>query len=135
MKSGGPIRVMVVDDHLVFAEALALAIEATGELTCEGTAPDVEQAAGLAQELEPDVAVMEVQLNGTDGVAATRLLRDRHPEMQVLVLTRVPLSHSLVRETIPSLRGHCFAVDRHSRTPSTGSPSRLAQPCPCCRAC
>jgi DNA-binding NarL/FixJ family response regulator len=133
VRAGGPFRVMVVDDHPVFGEALALAIEATGEMTCVGTALDVDQAVGLADELEPDVAVMDVQLNGTDGVAGTRRLLDRHPGMQVLVLTGLPLSNSLVRdvaksgasgllpksaslsevvETIPLLRGHSFAMDR-----------------------
>lgn len=132
-KAGGPLRVMVVDDHPVFAEALALAIEATGNLTCVGTALDIDQAAGLAEEQGPDVAVVDVQLDGLDGVSGTRLLLDRHPEMQVLVLTGLPLNHSLVQEvaesgasgllpksaslgevveTIPSLRGHSFAVDR-----------------------
>jgi DNA-binding NarL/FixJ family response regulator len=130
-----PITVMVVDDHPVFAEALALAIEATGDLACVGTAPDVDGAARLADQLEPDVTVMDLQLNGTDGVTGTRQLLDRHPGMQVLVLTGLPLSPTLMRdvaesgasgllpksaslgvvvETIPSLGGHTFAVDRKS---------------------
>jgi SARP family transcriptional regulator, regulator of embCAB operon len=133
VKTGGPFKVMVVDDHPVFGEALALAIEGTGEMTCVGTALDVDQAVGLADELEPDVAVVDVQLNGTDGVAGTRRLLDRHPGMQVLVLTGLPLSNSLIRDvaksgasgllpksaslsevvdTIPSLRAHSFAMDR-----------------------
>ncbi len=133
MNTGGPLKVMVVDDHPVFGEALALAIDATGDLTCVGTALDVDQATGLADEFEPDVAVVDVQLNGTDGVAGTRRLLERHPGMQVLVLTGLPLSQTLVRavaesgaagllpksaslgevvETIPSLRDHSFAMDR-----------------------
>jgi len=130
-----PITVMVVDDHPVFAEALAMAIEATGDLACVGTAPDVDRAARLADELEPDVTVMDLQLGGTDGVTGTRHLLDRHPGMQVLVLTGLPLSPTLMRdvadsgasgllpksaslgvvvETIPSLGGHTIAVDRKS---------------------
>jgi SARP family transcriptional regulator, regulator of embCAB operon len=130
-----PITVMVVDDHPVFAEALALAIEATGDLACVATAPDVDRAVRLADELEPDVTVMDLQLDGIDGVTGTRHLLERHPGMQVLVLTGLPLSPSLIRdvtdsgasgllpksaslrvvvETIPSLGGHSFAVDRTS---------------------
>jgi len=135
VKAGGPLKVMVVDDHPVFGEALALAIEATGNLKCVGTALDVDQAAGLAEELEPDVAVVDVQLNGTDGIAGTRRLLGLHPKMQVLVLTGLPLSRSLVHDvaasgasgllpksaslgevvdTIPSLREHSFAVGRQT---------------------
>ncbi len=135
MKDGAPITVMVVDDHPVFAEALALAIEATGDLACVGTAPDMDRATRLADELEPDVTVMDLQLDGTDGVTGTRDLLERHPRMQVLVLTGLPLSPTLIRdvadsgasgllpksaslgvvvETIPALGGHSFAVDRKS---------------------
>ncbi len=39
-----PLKVMVVDGHSVFAEALALAIDTTGDLRCVGTARDVERA-------------------------------------------------------------------------------------------
>ncbi|MGO8826204.1 MAG: response regulator [Acidimicrobiales bacterium] len=135
MRAGGSVSVMVVDDHPVFAEALAMAIDSTEELTCVGTALDIAQAAALADEFEPDVAVVDVQLDGTDGVSGTRLLRDQHPQMQVLVLTGRPLDRSLVRdvadsgasgllpksaslgevvETIPVLRDHSFAVERRS---------------------
>ena len=58
----------MVDGHSVFAEALALAIDTTDELTCVGTARDVEQALELAGGTRPDVAVMDVQPNGTDPV-------------------------------------------------------------------
>ena len=78
---------------------------------------------------------MDLQLEGTDGVTGTRQLLDRHPEMRVLVLTGLPLSPTLVHDvadsgasgllpksaslgvvvdTIPSLGGHSFAVDRQS---------------------
>ena len=43
----GPLKVMVVDGHSVFAEASRLAIDTTDELTCVGTARDVEQALEL----------------------------------------------------------------------------------------
>ena len=121
-----PTRVIVVDGHPVFAEALAIAIEATGELTCVGTAGDIDAATGLAEE------VLDIQLSGSEGL---RLLLERHPRMRVLVLTGLPLNPTLVQEvansgaagllpkstsfgivvgTIPALGGHTFAVDRHS---------------------
>ena len=127
-----PTSVIIVDGHPVFAEALAIAIEATGELTCVGTADDIDAATGLAEAYQPDVAVLDVQLSGSEGV---RLLLERHPRMRVLVLTGLPLNPALVHEvansgaagllpkstslgvvvgTIPALGGHTFAVDRQS---------------------
>jgi SARP family transcriptional regulator, regulator of embCAB operon len=127
-----PTRVIIVDGHPVFAEALAIAIDATGELTCVGTAGDIDAATGLAEEFQPDVAVLDIQLSGSEGL---RLLLERHPRMRVLVLTGLPLNPTLVHEvansgaagllpkstslgivvgTIPALGGHTFAVDRQS---------------------
>ncbi len=127
VKAGGPVRVMVVDDHPVFAQALALAIEATGELTCVGTALDIDEAAELADEFQPEVAVVDVQLDGTDGITGTRRLLDRHPGMQVLVLTGLPLSASLVHDVAKSGRRRGSSPSRpasarsSTRSPPSGS--------------
>ena len=131
-KTASRTSVIVVDGHPVFAESLAIAIEATNELTCVGTADDIETATGLAEELAPDVAVLDVQVDGSEGI---RHLLERHPELRVLVLTGLPLSPALVYdvaragaagllpkstslgvvvETIPILAGPAFAVDRQS---------------------
>ena len=133
MKGDGTLRVMVVDDHPVFAEALALAVDASGEMSCVATAPDGDAARRLAAETRPDVIVMDVVLDGTDGIAATRSLRQSHPGTRVLVLTGQAPTASLVHaaaeagasallskgaslsvvvETIASLSDQCFTLDR-----------------------
>ena len=133
MRPDATLRVMVVDDHPVFAEALALAMDAAGEMSCVATAPDADEAQRLAAETRPDVIVMDLVLNGTDGIAATRSLCERHPGTRVLVLTGQTPTASLVQaaadagasallskaeslsvvvETIASLTDHCFTVDR-----------------------
>lgn len=147
MKAGGPLKVMVADDHLVFAQALALAIDATGELACVGTAQDMEGAIGIADEFQPDVAVVDVHLDGTDGLAGTRRLLDRDPGLRVLVLTGVPLSRTLARdvaaagaagllpksasleqvvETLPLLRPHSFVLDRQQLAAVLGAEADTA---------
>lgn len=124
---------MVADDHLVFAQALALAIDATGELACVGTAQDVEGAIGIADEFQPDVAVVDAHLDGADDLAGTRSLLERDPGLCVLVLTGATFSRTLARdvavagaagllpksasldqvvETLPLLRPYSFVVDR-----------------------
>jgi len=131
----GPLRVMVVDGHSVFAEALALAIDTTGDLTCVGTARDIDQALTLANAERPDVAVMDVQSDAIDPVGSTRQLLEQHPDTRVLVLTGRTLGPSLVREvadagacgllpksvslgvvveTIPALRPQAFSIDKPS---------------------
>ena len=54
---------------------------------------------GLVEAYQPDVAVLDVQLSGSEGV---RLLLERHPQMRVLVLTGLPLNPALVHEVANS---------------------------------
>jgi len=133
MDADGDVKVMVVDDHPVFAEALALAIDATDRLTCVGVAQLEADALRLVDQAAPDVAVVDVLLDGADGLALTRMLRARHAPPRVLVLTGQAPSAPLVRaaceagasallpkatslgvvvSTIPSLTDDCFTVDR-----------------------
>ena len=111
--AGGPLKVMVVDDHPVFAEALALAMDASGEMSCVATAPDADEARRLAAETRPDVVVMDVVLDGTDGIAATRALRQSHPGTRVLVLTGRPDRLARPRGS----RGRCVGPAFEGRQP------------------
>jgi DNA-binding NarL/FixJ family response regulator len=81
------LKVVVVDDHAAFADALALAVEADVSLTCTGTANSVDQALELCDRTLPDVVLMDVQLPGTDGLTGVALLRARHPAVTMLLLT------------------------------------------------
>ena len=97
-----PLKVMVVDGHSVFAEALALAIDATDDLRCVGTARDVEQALTLADAERPDVAVMDVPPDAGDPVPADAPASRTSPRDRVLVLTGLPVSPALVRDAADS---------------------------------
>jgi DNA-binding NarL/FixJ family response regulator len=133
---GRPLTVVVVDDHPVFADALALAIDtSSGHLSCIGTAANIDQALSLAEQTAPDVVVMDVDLGGSDGIDATRQIRERSPNTRVLVLTGQHLDRSLalaaldagasallpkgarlsvVVDTIAALRDDTFAIDRNA---------------------
>jgi DNA-binding NarL/FixJ family response regulator len=82
-----PRRVLVVDDHRVFAEALALALSVEDNLEVIGLAHSVTTGIALAQQLVPDLVVMDVRLGDGDGIAATAQLTRQFPAMSVVVLT------------------------------------------------
>lgn len=84
---GSPKRVLLVDDHLTFAEALALAVDETPDLRCVGRAASLAQALEAADELDPDVIVVDLGLPDAGGAEAVRRLLDGHEERRVLVLT------------------------------------------------
>lgn len=82
-----PIRVMVVDDHAVVRGGLAAFLLAYDDLELVGEAANGVEALALAERRRPDVVLMDLVMPEMDGATATRLLRERHPEIQVIVLT------------------------------------------------
>lgn len=135
--SGGrALTVVVVDDHPVFTDALALAIDtSSGHLSCVGTAANIDHALSVVEQTAPDVVVMDVDLGGSNGIDATRQIRERSPTTRVLVLTGQHIDRSLalaaldagasallpkgarlsvVVDTIAALRDDTFAIDRHA---------------------
>jgi DNA-binding NarL/FixJ family response regulator len=79
-------RVLVVDDHRTFAELLAGALQAAG-MDVLGTAYSAAQALALAQDLQPDIVVMDIEMPHQDGLSATRRLREVSPHTVVVVVT------------------------------------------------
>jgi DNA-binding NarL/FixJ family response regulator len=86
-EQGERLDVLIVDDHPVFAQALALAIDASNQLRTAGVATTAEEALSLADQARPGAVVMDVGLGEDDGIALTREITSRHPETRVLVLT------------------------------------------------
>ncbi|MBW3650501.1 MAG: response regulator transcription factor [Actinobacteria bacterium] len=80
------VRVVLADDHRILREGLRRSLEAQG-LDVVGEAADGEEAIELAEELRPDVVLMDLTMPVLDGVEATRRIRLRRPEVRVVVLT------------------------------------------------
>ena len=81
------IRVMIVDDHAVVRGGLSKFLQVHKDLELVGEAENGKEAIRLAGQLHPDVVLMDLKMPEMDGVAATRELRQRHPNTRVLVLT------------------------------------------------
>jgi len=81
------VRLLLADDHPVFLDGLALRIGFAPDLTVVATARSGEEAVALALQHRPDVAVLDIEMPGTDGIEVTRRLRDALPDVAVLVLT------------------------------------------------
>lgn len=81
------IRIILVDDHTMVREALRTVLEQDDGMRVVGEAGDGEAALRLADELAPDVVVMDVGLPGKSGIETTRQLLAKHPEVKVLALS------------------------------------------------
>lgn len=84
---GEPIRVLVVDDHPVVRQGLRTFLDVQDDLTVVGEAPDGDAAVAAADELHPDVVLLDLKMPGADGVAALRGLRESGNPARVLVIT------------------------------------------------
>lgn len=81
------IRVMVVDDHMVVRKGLRHVIAFFPGIVVVAEADNGEEALGLCQQLQPDVVLMDVQMDGMGGIAATQAIRQCCPQTKVLALS------------------------------------------------
>jgi NarL family two-component system response regulator LiaR len=82
-----PIRVMLVDDHTMVRRGLAAFLKVFDDLQLAGEAESGAAAIQLCAEVMPDVILMDMVMPDMDGAAATRAIRQRFPQVQVIALT------------------------------------------------
>lgn len=85
--SAARTRVLVVDDHLTFAELLTAALDREPDLVSIGHATSAAEGIRMCRELKPDLVVMDVQLPDADGFTATTAILGHNPHARVIVLT------------------------------------------------
>ncbi len=82
-----PIRILVVDDHTLFRRGLTALLMRDPRLSVVGDAADAGQAQRKAQELQPDLILLDNHLPGVNGVDALPALREAAPQARILMLT------------------------------------------------
>ncbi|MGW6458755.1 response regulator [Streptomyces sp. NPDC055078] len=94
------VRVLLVDDHQVVRRGLRTFLEIQDDIEVVGEAADGAEGVARAEELKPDVVLMDVRMPGTDGIEALRKLRALDNPAKVLIVT----SFTEQRTVIPALR-------------------------------
>jgi DNA-binding NarL/FixJ family response regulator len=93
------MRVLIVDDHPVTRDGLRTALGMAEDIEVAGEASSGEEAVNVVEEVRPDVVFMDVRMPGMNGIQATRMIRERHPETKVVLFT-IDESRASVAEAI-----------------------------------
>ncbi|MBT2211009.1 MULTISPECIES: response regulator transcription factor [Actinomadura] len=99
-------RILVVDDQTVVREGLVLLLELLPGIEVAGSAGDGAAALAMVGELRPDVVLMDLRMPRVDGVEATRLIKQAHPEVEVVVLTTYADDESIFAALRAGARGY-----------------------------
>lgn len=81
------MRVLVVDDHVLFRQAIVALLSGVTDMEVVGEAQDGEEAVAIARKLHPDVVLMDIRMRNCNGIEATRRIKQEMPQVKILALT------------------------------------------------
>jgi DNA-binding NarL/FixJ family response regulator len=82
-----PIRVLLVDDHILFRKGIVNLLAAQADMEVVGEAGDGQEALEKARDLMPDLILMDITMPGTSGRQATRVIKEEMPYVKIVMLT------------------------------------------------
>jgi DNA-binding NarL/FixJ family response regulator len=108
-----PIRVLVADDVWHYAQALESTLRREPDIDVVGVSYSAEETLELVAKVTPDVVLLDLDLPDMGGVATCAVLRDRHPEVAVVIVTGL-VDPGHARESLAAgARGYVIKHDRH----------------------
>lgn len=81
------VRILVVDDHTIVREGTAKMLELFDDFQVVGQACNAREALERVQSLAPDVILMDIKMPGINGIEATRMIKQEHPDVEVVILS------------------------------------------------
>ena len=103
-------RIMIVDDHVMVRDALRSALDAEDDLRVVGEAGEGREGVKKAQELSPDVVLMDIAMPGMNGIDACHEIRDLLPGTKVLMLTASQDEESWTASMLAGAQGYVLKV-------------------------
>src|SRR3712207_710796 len=106
MPETSKIRILVADDHALFRDGLRALFGSVPDTEVVGEAATGEEAVARAEELQPDVVLMDIQMPGANGIEATRRIVGQSPHVGVIVVTMFEDDDSVFAAMRAGARGY-----------------------------
>jgi DNA-binding NarL/FixJ family response regulator len=106
--SGPRIKVLLVEDHALTRIGLKTALKRTSDLDVIGEAANGEEAVRQAEELQPNVVLMDVGMPVMDGIQAAKEIVAAHPEIRVIMLTQHDNDRDILASLAAGASGYCL---------------------------
>ncbi|MGG1514462.1 response regulator transcription factor [Paenibacillus oryzisoli] len=81
------MRIMIADDHPIFRSGVRNLLQTTEDLVVVGEASSGDEVMPLVEQCRPDLILMDIRMPGLNGIEATRLVKEKYPDIHVLILT------------------------------------------------
>ena len=81
------IKVMIADDQELIRDSLKIVLEQNGDMQVSALASDGQECLDLIEQDRPDVILMDVRMPEVDGVQATRIIKEKYPQVSIIILT------------------------------------------------
>lgn len=108
-----PIRLLIVDDHDLFREGLRALISTTEDIEIVGEAASGEEAIASAEELQPDVVLMDINMPGVDGIKSTRQILHANPTTGIIMVTMLRDDASVFSAMRAGARGYVLKGSKY----------------------
>lgn len=106
-----PLRVVLVDDHPLVRDGIRMRLDATSDVMVVGEASCVDEAVALTEALTPDVLITDIRMPEVSGIQLIALFAQRHPAVQVLVLSMLKDPAYVQRAMALGARGYVLKDD------------------------
>jgi DNA-binding NarL/FixJ family response regulator len=109
------VKILVCDDHPVVRSGLRGMINSQPDLEVVAEAAEGSEAVSLTDRFKPDVVLMDLRMPGMDGVTATAVIKARHPDTNVLILTTYDTDADILRALEKGATGFLLKDEREDR--------------------
>ncbi|WP_243298643.1 response regulator transcription factor [Bacillus litorisediminis] len=100
------VRVLLADDHPTFRAGLVALLQTDSSVTVAGEAGSGDEVIAMAEDLKPDIIIMDIQMPSCNGIEAIRRILQKDPQVRILVMTMFEDDHTVTAAMRAGARGY-----------------------------